>query len=412
MKSLKYLLPTLLLIVLALFSCKTEGPAPVADQEPDEEKEAPAKNTNTPFTSIPDELVGTWYADHNKEPLLVNWEKGTFQGEPGFREFRTMVFTKNGKEAVEYTSEVYVSGDEEKQYLYKITGTLEYKKSPATLTFHAQSGKMRVFSNKSQGYKESAIASKDLKTYQSVLFDPEATTFTSSANYLTAKRKDGDNHFSVRYIKVDGTVPPGDSGPNPSGPYSTPPSSGTYVKIGNQYYPTVSIASQEWTSVNYAGTGGIQDNDKPHYGTFFKRADINNIALPEGWRIPTKQDYIQLLKSQGIAFDETWETTDGDDLQSKKLLGQLMSVTGWLKEDGYANNKSGFNAVPANIRVVNGNPHGEGTNCVLWTSDFDKDENPVAFTIIQLPSDTYSSLRTYPVGYNAPHLPLRFVRNK
>ncbi len=184
------------------------------------------------------------------------------------------------------------------------------------------------------------------------------------------------------------------------------------MKIGNQYYPTVSIASQEWTSVNYAGTGGIQDNDKPHYGTFFKRADINNIALPEGWRIPTKQDYIQLLKSQGIAFDETWETTDGDDLQSKKLLGQLMSVTGWLKEDGYANNKSGFNAVPANIRVTNGNPHGEGTNCVLWTAEFDEDENPVAFTIIQLPSDTYSSLRTYPVGYNAPHLPLRFVRNK
>lgn len=89
-----------------------------------------------------------------------------------------------------------------------------------------------------------------------------------------------------------------------------------------------------------------------------------------------------------------------------------MSATGWLKQDGYANNQSGFNAVPANLRVLNGNPHGEGANCVLWTSDLDKEEIPLAFTIIQLPSDTYASIRTYPPGYNPPHLPVRFVRDK
>jgi uncharacterized protein (TIGR02145 family) len=412
MKSLKHVLPTLLLMIFTLYGCNGERLNLDAGQEP-EQNEAQEPLANTPFTSIPDEMVGTWYADHNKGSLLVNWQRGTFRGEQGFREFRTMVFTKNGKEAVEYTSEVYNSGDEVKQYLYKITGTLEYTKSPAALTFHAQSGMMRIFSNKYQGYKESPIAGKDMKAYQSVLFDPEATTFASSTNYLTAKRKDGENHFSVRYIKADGALATGNgTAATHSGPYATPPVSGTYVKIGEQYYPTVTIADQKWMSVNYAGNGGIKDNDKPEYGTFFKRTDINAVALPAGWRIPTKQDYVQLLKSQGIAFDETWETTDGEDLTSKKLLGQLMCATGWLKQDGYANNKSGFNAVPANLRVTNGNPHGEGTNCALWTSDFDKDENPVAFTIIQLPSDTYSSLRTYPTGYNPPHLPLRFVRDK
>ncbi len=412
MKKARNLLPTLLLVVFSLFACNPDSPDPVKADEPDDKDETEKPMPEAPHTSIPDAWVGTWYADHNKGPLTTNWEEGTFQGEQGFREFRTMVFTKNGKEAVEYYSEVYNSGDEVKQYLYKLTGTLEHKKNPASLTFHAQSGKMRIFSNKTQGYKESTIKASDLKTYESVLFDPEATTFSNATNYLTAQRKDGGNHYSVRYTKVSGTTTPGDGGPNSDDPYSKPPTSGTYVAIGKGYYPTVTIGNLEWTSVNYAGTGGISDTDKPHYGTFFKFADLKNITLPAGWRIPTRQDYIALLKSQGIAYDTTWNSTDGADLQSKKLLGQLMSATGWLKQDGYANNKSGFNAVPANLRVVGGNPHGEGTNCILWTSDLDQEENPLAFKIIQLPSDTYAGIGSYPVGYYPPHIPVRFVRNK
>ncbi len=412
MKKARNLLPTLLLVVFSLFACNPDSPDPVKADEPDDKDETEKPMPEAPHTSIPDAWVGTWYADHNKGPLTTNWEEGTFQGEQGFREFRTMVFTKNGKEAVEYYSEVYNSGDEVKQYLYKLTGTLEHKKNPASLTFHAQSGKMRIFSNKTQGYKESTIKASDLKTYESVLFDPEATTFSNATNYLTAQRKDGGNHYSVRYTKVSGTTTPGDGGPNSDDPYSKPPTSGTYVAIGKGYYPTVTIGNLEWTSVNYAGTGGISDTDKPHYGTFFKFADLKNITLPAGWRIPTRQDYIALLKSQGIAYDTTWNSTDGADLQSKKLLGQLMSATGWLKQDGYANNKSGFNAVPANLRVVGGNPHGEGTNCILWTSELDQEENPLAFKIIQLPSDTYAGIGSYPVGYYPPHIPVRFVRNK
>lgn len=61
---------------------------------------------DTPFTAIPDEYVGTWYAELNDEPMNTNWDQGTFQGEQGFSEFRTLVLTKDGKNAVEYTSEV------------------------------------------------------------------------------------------------------------------------------------------------------------------------------------------------------------------------------------------------------------------------------------------------------------------
>ncbi|UOQ71542.1 hypothetical protein [Hymenobacter cellulosilyticus] len=163
---------------------------------------------DTPFSSIPDELVGTWFASHNAGPLTTNWEKGTFQGEQGFREFRTMVFTKDGKNAVEYTSEVFISSDETKQYLYRITGTLEYKASPSTLTFHAQAGTMRVFSNKYSGYKQAVIQRKDLDAYVSILRSPQATTFPTATNFLDAQRADGANQFSVRYQKVAGSDTP------------------------------------------------------------------------------------------------------------------------------------------------------------------------------------------------------------
>ncbi|KAA6439858.1 hypothetical protein FEM33_10430 [Dyadobacter flavalbus] len=393
--------------MLLMVSCKNEN-NPVPPEDPVVDGEV----GETPYTTIPDEFVGTWYPDHNQGPLSTNWEQGTFQGEQGFREFRTMVFTKNGKNAVEYTSEVFNSGDEVLQYLYKLTGTLEYKaNNPSTLTFHAQTGRMKVFSNKYSGFKESAIRAEDLKEYESILSNPQATTYTSSVNYLDAKRVSGGVLYTVKYKKVDASNNP-DNGGNSGDPYSNPPSDGTYVKIINQYYPTVTIGNLEWTSVNYSGTGGIKEASKPQYGTFYKFADIQKIPLPAGWRIPTRQDYINLIKSQGIAYDEQWNTTNGEDLQSKKLLGNLMSVSGWLKEDGYANNKSGFNAVPANLRVTNGSPNGEGTNCLLWTSDKDENDLPIVFKLIQLPSDTYAALSGQSIGYNPPHIPLRFVRDK
>ncbi|UOQ52032.1 FISUMP domain-containing protein [Hymenobacter cellulosivorans] len=409
MKSTKIftLLLPLALLTGVLGGCKEDGAAP-ANPTTNPPTTDPEPLPNTPFTTIPNELVGTWFAAHNAEPLTTNWEKGTFQGEQGYREFRTMVFTKDGKNAQEYTSQVYINGDETKQYLSKVTGTLEYKTTPASLIFHAQAGTVRVFSNKYSGYKESPIIRKDIDAYISVLYGPQATTFPTATNFLDAQRADGTNHFSVRYQKVSGTdAPP----TNPDGLYTSPPATGPYVKVGSLYYPTVVIGTQEWMSVNYAGDGGIKVNTKPHYGTFLKFADLNTIPVPAGWRIPTKDDYVKLLASQGLVMS-SWESTDGSDLESKRRLGKLMATTGWLKQDGYATNSSGFTAVPANMQAVNGTPNGEGANCLLWTAERNAEDNPVAFKIIQLPSDSFAAFGPYPVGYNPAHLPVRLVRDK
>lgn len=392
-----------------LISCKQDAVSPTGGTGGTGGPTTQPTIPNTPSTAIPDELVGTWFADGNTGPLTTNWNEGSFQGEQGFREFRTMVFTKDGKDAVEYTSEVFNYGGETQRRLYKLTGTLEYKANvaPSPLTFHAQSGVMRVYSTNYAGYRESFITLGDLQKYASTLLDPQATTFPTTTNYLTAQRQSGGTSSAARYQKVSGGTTPS----NPGGLYTSPPATGTCVQIGNLYYPTAVIGNLEWMTVNYAGNGGIKDKDKPQYGTFFKYADLSVIPIPAGWRLPSQQDYEALLASQGLQLD-MWGSTDPYDMASKRKVGQLMAPTGWSRQDAFSTNTSGFTALPANLRVTNGSPNGEGTRCLLWTSDHDSSNDPLAFQIVQLPSDTYASIYAWPVGFNPPHLPVRLVRNK
>ncbi|MBO0953347.1 hypothetical protein, partial [Fibrella forsythiae] len=75
-----FLLLLLTLLTTALGSCKHE-PADSLVPGPGEEL------LDKPFTAIPDEYVGTWFAYHNEGPLTQTWSQGSFQGEQGFREF-------------------------------------------------------------------------------------------------------------------------------------------------------------------------------------------------------------------------------------------------------------------------------------------------------------------------------------
>ncbi len=384
-------------VVIMASACSKKDNLPAPGSNP-----GGGPDPSPPYTSVPAGLVGTWYPADNIQPLTVDWEKGTFQGEAGYKDFRTMVFTANGQNAIEYSSEVFVNGNNTIKHLYKITGTLEYSADPSKLEFHAVSGKMRVFNG--TAYTESNIIPSDIAKYYSVLKD-----LVAAPDVLNAKRFDGGNSYSVKYLKVTGNEGGGQSSDDA---YSTPPATGTYIKIGNKYFPTVTIGNREWTSVNYYGTDGINIAGKIKYGTFYRFTDLNKIPVPSGWRIATQDDYKNLLASQNISFDPVWNSTDGSDQESKKRLGKLMSATGWLKQDGYETNASGFNAVPANIQVTSGTPNGEGSNCVLWTGEKDSDDLPVAFKIIQMPSDTYAAFSSYSEGYNPVYAPVRLVRNK
>jgi uncharacterized protein (TIGR02145 family) len=396
----------LTLLSSCLGSCKQESVDSPTPNPGDGEEPSTGTPIDRPFTAIPDEYVGIWYAYHNDGPLTDTWTQGTFQGEQGFREFRTMVFTADGRNAVEYTSEVYNQGDETLQIIYKITGTLVYKATPASITFHAQSGIRRTFSNKYPGYKDAAIMAKDMQNYQVVWEKPQATNMSTTTNYMTTTITDRSGRYESKYQKVSAVS----TTPTAGLPSTTPITTGTSVKIGTLYYPTVRIGNQEWLVTNYAGPGSLNERNKPQYGTFMEYADLAKIPLPAGWRIPSRQDYTSLLESQGITVYD-WGT-NGEDVTSKRLLGQLMATDEWTKKDGYANNKSGFNAMPADVRRPRGVNNGEGTNCILWISDRSSEDNPMSFSLIQLPGDTYATFGQQVIGYGPMLIPVRLVRDR
>lgn len=95
-----------------------------------------------------------------------------------------------------------------------------------------------------------------------------------------------------------------------------------------------------------------------HYGRLYDWDTANNIA-PEGWRLPSDEDFKKLkdfiIKDNGLTNDET--------------VGKyLKSVTGF-KYAPAGNDKYGFNALPAGYRYDYGsNFIGAGENTHFWST--------------------------------------------
>lgn len=100
------------------------------------------------------------------------------------------------------------------------------------------------------------------------------------------------------------------------------------------------IGTQTWTTVNYDGEGGIAFGGtipKPEYGKYYTFAELHALTLPEGWRIPTMQDYTTLAEANGIVI--------ADYRAHAENIKALTSTTNWKNIPG--TNTSGFNAYPA-----------------------------------------------------------------
>jgi len=119
------------------------------------------------------------------------------------------------------------------------------------------------------------------------------------------------------------------------------------VSIGGTSYTTVKIGSQTWTSVNYNGAGGqnYTSTNDPVYGKLYSVAESKAIALPAGWRLPTKSDFENLVKNYAYKIDAV-----GDYNILPEGTKKLKSTTGWSIMIG--DNTSGFNAVAAGIGVI------------------------------------------------------------
>lgn len=133
------------------------------------------------------------------------------------------------------------------------------------------------------------------------------------------------------------------------------------VTIEGKAYPTVKIGNQIWITFNYEGPGGVQyddTNSKPEYGKYYSKAELDEIPVPDGWRIPTLEDYKKLAEFYGISAPS--KAAEGDAIKV------LISTTQWNHVTG--TNSSGFNAFPGGYVFGDANPIG-GDIAEFWTTE-------------------------------------------
>jgi len=137
------------------------------------------------------------------------------------------------------------------------------------------------------------------------------------------------------------------------------PSSDSIIIEGTEYQ-TTKIGTLTWTTVNYAGPGGVNydaSNSKPEYGKYYSMAELGEITLPEGWRIPTDADYTALAEFYGVTIPGSISQSDA--------IKSLTSTTRWKHVQGL--NTSGFNAYPGGYIFGTSDPM-DGDIAEFWTN--------------------------------------------
>jgi uncharacterized protein (TIGR02145 family) len=183
------------------------------------------------------------------------------------------------------------------------------------------------------------------------------------------------------------------------------PTEPTTVTIGGEAYPIVKIGTQSWTGVNYHGAGGAYFSPsapKTNYGKLYTYAEVTAVTPPAGWRLPTKDDYINLLKSQGATFV-------GDKSTTVDAIKKVISTTGWAG-GVQGTNTTNFNAFPAGYYYkMSGSDdiisNYEGTVTVFWTSSKTTDNNPYFFSI------SNSEVNLYNATLTGEKFSIRFVKD-
>jgi uncharacterized protein (TIGR02145 family) len=190
----------------------------------------------------------------------------------------------------------------------------------------------------------------------------------------------------------------------------TPPKN---VFIVDTQYPTVVIYNQTWTAVNYNGPGGVAYNNAPNYlpvnGKLYTQDEANAIPLSAGWRLPTEDDFNNLLSAVGVSEPPKGSNT-GTAATGARVLG-LISATGWVTGGG--TNSTGFNSLPAGYfdEELSSQPsfNGQGANALFICSST-YNGNQLSFNISHYP--TYSmALQTNLVQFPTDRASIRFVKD-
>lgn len=143
----------------------------------------------------------------------------------------------------------------------------------------------------------------------------------------------------------------------------------TSVLINGNTYPVVSIGNQLWTAQNYDGPGGVANPnaDEGTGGKYYTLTEVNSLLLPDGWRVPTVDDYVKLFKSQGTVTTDGW----GDYELDANGSSHLRSNSNWHVA---GDNSSGFNAPGAGYyQPPSGQFYDRNAIAYYWTSSIPVD---------------------------------------
>ena len=159
------------------------------------------------------------------------------------------------------------------------------------------------------------------------------------------------------------------------------------IDIDGNLYPTINIGPYTWMAENLKTTR-LNDSSQIPFVTdwfiwwnteipaysFYKNDSIANKNIygalynwysvgtkrlcPEGWRIPSNEDWEILIEYLGESEKA------GDKLKDA-------GVNSWISRYGEANHQSGFNARPGGFRTQDGSDRGKNRYGAWWSSDID-----------------------------------------
>jgi uncharacterized protein (TIGR02145 family) len=162
------------------------------------------------------------------------------------------------------------------------------------------------------------------------------------------------------------------------------------VKIGNQWWMaenlkverfndsssvafiSVNSLNSDWQNLVEAAYTSLNDSQ---YGLLYNYAVVENTKniAPDGWHVPTDEDWKILEKEIGMSAEET-QSLGWRGNKEAEILTSLYSA-GWPEGAAlFGTDEFGFNAKPGGCRVFNGEINLQGNTSFWWTSSTDGNE--------------------------------------
>jgi uncharacterized protein (TIGR02145 family) len=166
-------------------------------------------------------------------------------------------------------------------------------------------------------------------------------------------------------------------------------SSNSNITIGNRKWATTNLSiaidrygqpipkitdSTEWANASGPAWCWYKNDSATYattYGRLYNFSAMQSILIPVGWRIPTINDYNNLIYTIDPSYDSSTLIQYNNSYDSSKsyTAGGALKETGsshWKTPNAGATNSAGFTALPGGIRSSDGSFAGLGYNAYFW----------------------------------------------